>query len=277
MEDYNSFSYRASRSLTLAYSTSFGMSSRLFAPELRRHIYAIYGMVRVADEIVDTYEGSDKLALLSEFELATYAAMKRGYSTNPILHAFAKTSKKYGITKTIVTPFFKSMKLDLKPQHYDQQLYKTYIYGSAEVIGLMCLRVFCDNDSRAYASLEAGARALGAAYQKINFLRDFASDYQKLGRTYFPKTSFDTFTDSHKNAITKDIRRDINNATTSLVRLPKSSRVAVLTSLSYYSKLLERLEQTPASSIKRKRIRINNIHKSLLFATTALGQVGKRA
>jgi phytoene/squalene synthetase len=270
MDIYSRFSYDASRKLTKAYSTSFGLSSLLFSKSIRRHIYAIYGLVRLADEIVDTYRGADQATLLDEFEAQTYIAMSASYSTNPIIHSFVLTAKQFAIPKKLLTAFFKSMRMDLDRRTYNESLYKTYIYGSAEVIGLMCLHVFCNGDMSTYAHLEKGASALGAAYQKINFLRDFASDYHDLGRIYFPKVTFESFNEGIKKRILKDIHADIRHAMKSLNLLPRSSRVAVSTSLAYYSKLLYKLEKTPADVIKRKRTRINNIQKFFLLGGTAL-------
>ena len=265
MDTYTKFCYAASRDLTLTYSTSFGISSQLFSKSIRRHIYAIYGLVRIADEIVDTYPGADRREQLDSFEAETYIAMHSGYSTNPIIHAFSLTAREYAIEKKLITAFFKSMRMDLEPKVYTQTLYETYIYGSAEVIGLMCLRIFCNQDQILYGSLESGAKALGAAYQKINFLRDLGADYKELGRLYFPGLTFDSFNDKTKQTIIKDIRKDIASASDSLIRLPKSSRIAVNTSLTYYLKLLNKIERLPASEIKRKRVRINNAQKVLLL------------
>ncbi len=268
MDLYTRVAYQTSRHLTLAYSTSFGISSKLFSASIRPHIYAVYGLVRVADEIVDTYTGTDQRELLDALELETYTAIKTGYSTNLIVHAFALTARQYGITKTIIAPFFTSMRMDLSPQTYTEKLYKTYIYGSAEVIGLMCLRVFCSGNDTQYESLREGAQALGAAYQKVNFLRDLASDSQSLNRMYFPGTTFASFDEAAKKAIIDDIEKDIRLAKESLARLPKSSRVAVSTSLSYYSTLLEKLRHTSAERIKQKRVRVNNAHKLALLVKT---------
>jgi phytoene synthase len=276
MDTYTTFAYAASRNLTLTYSTSFGISSRLFSKSIRRHIYAIYGLVRIADEIVDTYPGTDRRQQLDSFEAETYIAIRSGYSTNPIIHAFSLTVREYGIKKKLITAFFKSMRMDLDPKVYTETLYKTYIYGSAEVIGLMCLRIFCDKDETLYSSLESGAKALGAAYQKINFLRDLAADYKQLGRLYFPGLTFDSFNDKTKQTIIKDIRKDIALASDSLMRLPKSSRIAVSTSLAYYLKLLDKLAQLPANEIKKKRVRINNTHKLLLLGSALLHERGTK-
>lgn len=276
MDTYTTFSYKTSRDLTLTYSTSFGISSRLFSVEIRQHIYAIYGLVRIADEIVDSYTGPDQLSLLDSFEAETYIAMSAGYSTNPIIHAFALTARRYHIPKKYIVAFFKSMRLDLIPRIYDKKLYETYIYGSAEVIGLMCLRVFCDNNEVLFEKLASGAQALGAAYQKVNFLRDFAHDHKTLGRIYFPGVTFETFDDAVKESIIADIRRDIEQARESLRLLAQSSRIAVSTSLAYYSELLEKLARTSAATIKTKRIRINNAHKLVLLTVNAVQQKVKQ-
>ncbi len=276
MDTYTKFSYQTSKSLTQMYSTSFGLSTMLFSKAIRRHVYAVYGLVRVADEIVDTYNGPDQLALLDDFETQTYIAMTSSYSTNPIIHSFALTAKQFGIPKKLLSAFFKSMRMDLDTRTYNETSYKTYIYGSAEVVGLMCLYIFCDGDTSTYLKLEKGASALGAAYQKINFLRDFTSDYHTLGRIYFPGVTFELFNDTVKKRIIKDIAADISTATKSLQQLPRSSRVAVSTSLAYYSKLLDKLKKTPASTIKHKRIRINNLQKFFLLGTTMIRESIKK-
>lgn len=276
MELYDRVAYDASRRLTLAYSTSFGKSSKLFSASIRPHIYAIYGLVRIADEIVDTYTGDNRQDLLDNLEAETYIAITEGYSTNLIIHAFARTAIRFGIKKMYIQAFFKSMRLDLEEHLYTEQLYATYIYGSAEVIGLMCLEVFCDKDQKLFNILEKGARALGSAYQKVNFLRDFADDYNSLNRIYFPHVTYETFDERMKSKIIKDIRVDITAAKDSLNLLPLSSRIAVSTSLAYYTALLERLAKTPAAIIKKKRIRINNLHKSYLLASSVLRKTTKK-
>lgn len=272
MDLYTALAYKTSRDLTLAYSTSFGISSRLFSRTIRSHIYAIYGLVRIADEIVDTYTGENKEELLNELEKETYAAISRGYSTNLIVHAFVLTARQFSISKDLLKPFFASMLLDVEPHVYDKKLYESYIYGSAEVIGLMCLRVFSGGDDTIYAQLSGGAKALGAAYQKVNFLRDFASDYHSLNRIYFPGVTYTSFNEKAKSIIIKDIQNDIKVAQEALSALPKSSRVAVATSLSYYNELLRLLEETPATIIKKQRIRVPNSRKMTLLIKTALAE-----
>lgn len=261
MEPYNDVSYQLSRTLTLRYSSSFGMSSKLFAARIQPHIYAIYGLVRVADEIVDTYTGTDKALLLTALEEETYAAIARGYSTNPIVQAFILTAAKYAISASLIAPFFESMRMDLVPVDYTQESYETYIYGSAEVIGLMCLLVFCEGNTEHYQQLAPGARALGAAYQKVNFLRDIASDYHERERIYFPGMRYESFDETAKQEIIASIQTDFNTAEASLKELPKNSRAAVLLSATYYKQLLKKLDKTSVEQIKSGRIRVSTSQK----------------
>lgn len=270
MDIYTATAYKQSELLTLRYSTSFGMSSRLFSKDIRHHIYALYGLVRIADEIVDTYKGADAATLLDELEAETYAAIKRGYSTNPIVHSFALTAARFSINHTLLAPFFESMRLDLSPQTYTPKLYTTYIHGSAEVIGLLCLKIFCGEDEARYKKLKNGAASLGAAYQKINFLRDIAADYKDLGRIYFPNTTFDSFDEAAKAAIIADIHNDLAAARPALSHLPGSSKKAATLSYRYYSELLARLEATPAETLKTTRIRLPSRRKYALLASTLL-------
>ncbi len=265
MELYNDVSFDVSKSVTEKYSTSFGSSTKLFPNNMRPYIYAIYGLVRIADEVVDTYRGKDVEIIIETLEKDVYEAIKRGYSTNPVIQSFVITARGYGIDKKLIKPFFKSMKMDLSPTLYTPSLYDEYIYGSAEVVGLMCLKVFCDNDAALYARLEKGASALGAAYQKVNFLRDIAADYNELGRLYFPGTTFETFNEKAKEKIVKDIEKDFALAHKAIPKLPESSQKAVALSYAYYSELLKKIKKTPAETLKKKRIRINNVRKALLM------------
>lgn len=268
MELYNEVAYANAKQLTLRYSTSFGISSRFFSKQIQPHIYAVYGLVRIADEIVDTYKGKNALQLLDNLEQTTYDAIKSSYSTNPIVHAFALTARIFGIDRTLIAPFFYSMRMDLKPQNYSPENYKKYIHGSAEVVGLMCLRVFCNGNSTKYNQLAPGAAALGSAYQKVNFLRDLAADYKVLGRLYFPGLTLDTFDDAAKMQIIEDIKNDFTLALPSLRRLPASCRKATLISYVYYNDLLQKLEQTPAATIKTTRIRVPSRRKIGLMIRT---------
>lgn len=271
MDLYERASYEVSKLVTERYSTSFTMSSRLFASTIRRDIYAIYGLVRIADEIVDTYRGDDALDLLKRLEADTYAAIERSYDTNPVVHAFALTAHRYGIDESLIGPFFDSMAMDLSPVEYTPELYKTYIYGSAEVIGLMCLKVFCVDDNEMYERLAPGARALGSAYQKVNFLRDVAADYDELGRLYFPGVAYESFDDTQKQAIVDDIERDFVTARSYVEKLPVNSQKAVLLSTLYYGELLEKIKATPAKVLKKERVRIDGRRKLWLLASVTAG------
>jgi len=273
MDLYSQVSMQLSKQLTRSYSSSFSASSLLFSREIRREIYAIYGLVRIADEIVDTYRGKDQRKLLDNLEKETYDAIKRQYSVNPIVHAFALSASKFNIDKQLIEPFFASMRSDIDPAtSFTQKAYDEYIYGSAEVIGLMCLRVFVDGDNESYERLKQGAQKLGAAYQKTNFLRDFASDYSELGRIYFPGVAFDTFTDEQKNVIVKDIQADFAEAKIALTKLPDSSRRAVKASYNVYKELLDELALASADTIKASRIRLSNWRKSQLILTSLANQ-----
>lgn len=265
MDLYTKTSYVVSRTLTLRYSTSFGQSSKLFNKSIQNDIFAIYGLVRVADEIVDTYKGADSKALLITLEKETYAALKSGFSPNPIVHAFAITAQNYEISKDLIHPFFTSMTMDLTTEPFTQDRYETYIYGSAEVIGLMCLKVFCQNDIERYDTLTPGAKALGAAYQKVNFLRDIASDYHERGRTYFPNIDFKTFNETQKQLIIEDIKKDFKDAQSAIRKLPSNAKRAVSLSFAYYSELLTTLEATSVQAIKANRIRVRNTKKVALY------------
>jgi len=271
MELYTRTSYDAARLVTQQYSTSFSASCSLFAPSIRQHIYAIYGMVRIADEIVDTYISSSKeqVGLLDDFEREVHAAIDRQYSTNLIIHAFALTARRYGIDKKLIAPFMESMRIDGR-RSYTPDMYEKYIYGSAEAVGLMCLRVFVDGDEVTYQELADGARALGAAYQKVNFLRDIKQDYEQLGRVYFPGMNYKSFSDADKKAIEKTIATDFARARIYIERLPKNSRCAVRLSYDYYQKLLGRIHMMSAADVKSRRVRVNNFVKLTIYMRARL-------
>lgn len=277
MDLYTKTSYELSKKLTLNYSTSFSQSSKLFSKEIQNHIFAIYGMVRIADEVVDTYSGANKANTLTQLEKEVYSALQNSYSTNPIVHAFAITAQEYGIDDTLIKPFFESMRMDLRPITYTKPQYEKYIYGSAEVIGLMCLKVFCHGDKALYKRLATEAQALGSAYQKVNFLRDFASDYKDNGRVYFPGVQFDTFNEATKNEIIADIKKDFKKAQSALAKLPDSAWKAVRLSYVYYTELLKKLEATPADSIKTSRVRVSDLAKASLLVRTSIGAQRKGA
>lgn len=276
MELYTDVSYGISKLITKGYSTSFGNATTLFPLTIRKHIYAIYGLVRIADEVVDTYRGKDVDKVLLDLETEVYTAMRRGYSTNPVIQSFVLTAKIYGIDRSLIHPFFVSMAMDLHAVVYTQSVYEKYIYGSAEVVGLMCLKVFCEGDEKLYGKLEKGAKALGAAYQKVNFLRDLAADYNDLGRVYFPNVTFDSFDDHTKDKIIRNIEKDFIVAERSIHLLPENSNNAVFMSFVYYQALLAKLRKTSAATIKQKRIRINDAAKTVLFTKVAIARRLKR-
>lgn len=270
MELYTRTSYEIASHLTRRYSTSFSLSSRLFAGSIRPHIYAIYGLVRIADEIVDSYRGHDAAHYLDMLEAETYQAIRVQYSPNPIVHAFASTARYCAITDELIAPFFASMRMDVAPQVYTAAEYQKYIYGSAEVVGLMCLRVSVP-DTVQSAALSEGARALGAAYQKINFLRDIANDYQELGRSYFPSVTSAHLTHTQKDQIITDIMGDFSRAADSINALPWSSRRAVRASQYYYGALLGKLARASPDQLLQSRIRVSPIEKLALLLRAAVG------
>lgn len=267
MEQYNRVASQTAKLVTNSYSSSFGLATRLLPLAIRGDIYNIYGLVRLADEIVDTYKGKDARQQLDALEQEVYTALASHYSTNLIVHAFQLTACKYGIGKELIAPFFYSMRLDTAPQEYTRKLYERYIDGSAEVVGLMCLKVFVHSPAE-YNHLEPGARALGAAFQKVNFLRDFAADKNELQRSYFPGVSYESFDEDAKQIITDDIEQDFKTARLAISQLPDSARPAVGAAYSYYLRLLLKLKVTPASEIKKKRVRINNAVKVALLGKT---------
>lgn len=268
MELYTSTSYKLAEELTKAYSTSFSMSSRLFDAPTSKHIYAIYGLVRVADEIVDTYMGDSTLAMLDQLEAHVLEQLqsKVPFSTNPIVHAFVTTAQRFDIDTNLIQPFFQSMRTDITKSTFSQTEYSEYIYGSAEVIGLMCLRVFTGGNNNTYKSLEFGAKALGSAYQKVNFLRDIKADFDDRGRVYFPTITYESFNDTQKRSIETDIACDFENARKALDQLPANARRAVKTSFEYYWQLFQILKKASAEELKAKRLRVPTALKLALYA-----------
>ena len=255
-----------SRRISLNYSTSFSLGIKLLAKEYRWAVFATYGFVRLADEIVDTFHGFDKAKLLAEFKEQTYRAIREGISTNPVLQSFQLAANQFGISDDLIEPFFNSMEEDLETNAHSQKSYNEYIYGSAEVVGLMCLKIFCNGNNEQYQSLVPSARSLGAAFQKVNFLRDIKSDLEERGRFYFPNVNFDQFTDEDKMSIIQDVKTDFDHAFSGIKRLPIGCRLGVYTAYIYYLKLLEKIERTTASDIMESRIRIPNSQKMVLLA-----------
>jgi 15-cis-phytoene synthase len=271
MELYFETVYKISRIITRTFSSSFSLASGLLEREKRSAIYSIYGFVRLADEIVDTFHDFDKKYLLEKFEIDYYDTVKQGISLNPVLHAFHLTVKKYNIPDQYVKSFLKSMKSDLdKIQYTTKSEITEYIYGSADVIGLMCLKVFCNGDDRLFNELKIPSMKLGSAFQKINFLRDLKNDIEKLDRSYFPQMNKDKFDDQQKQAIIEDIEYDFSMALDGIKKLPGRSKLAVLTAYYYYSSLLRKIKHTAASRILHNRIRITYAGKIWLLVKAML-------
>lgn len=268
---YHSISDATNKLITKSYSTSFSRSIIFLEPEIRRNIYNVYGFVRLADEIVDTFHDFDKTKLLDEFTNEYKTSLKRGISLNPIIQAFCETQKKYNIPQHLVDAFLKSMYMDLGDMtSLNQEEYETYIYGSAEVVGLMCLNIFLDGNQKKFKELEPSAKHLGAALQKVNFLRDISADYHQLNRTYFPNVDFNNFTKSDKISIEDDIENDFKEALKGIKKLPLTSRFAVYLAYRYYRSLNKKIRSTNESVIFKKRIRVNNLEKFLLFSKIAI-------
>lgn len=267
---FHSTSQQCSKITTETYSTSFSSAIKLLHKDLRTPIYNIYGFVRFADEIVDTFHAYDKQQLLDEFKTDTYNAIERGISLNPVLHSFQITVNEYNIDKELIAAFFKSMECDLSKAQYDAQGYAAYIYGSAEVVGLMCLYVFCEGDKNLYNRLKPSAQALGAAFQKVNFLRDVKADYQELNRTYFPELDFRNFTSAMKKQIEKEIAEDFAFAYEGILQLPVKARFGVYVAYKYYLSLFKKIQKTQASKIMEQRIRIPNYSKAFILAKAGI-------
>ncbi len=246
------------------------MGIRVFDRRFRPPIYAIYGFVRFADEIVDTFHHTDKAQLLNRFREDTYQAIEEGISLNPVLHAFQETVHEYQIERELIDAFLDSMEMDLHFHTYEDKLYKKYIYGSAEVVGLMCLRVFCEGDDAQYQRLKEPARALGSAFQKINFLRDMASDFDDRGRVYFPGVDFTNFTNDDKQQIEADIKKDFDHGLEGIMQLPKGVRFGVYLAYVYYTNLFKKIKSAPATRVKQERIRVPDGKKVALLFSSAV-------
>ncbi|TNE56950.1 MAG: phytoene/squalene synthase family protein [Bacteroidetes bacterium] len=267
---FHSTCTECSRLITRRYSTSFSLGIRLFHRRFRPPIYAIYGFVRFADEIVDTFHQYPKKELLDRFREDTDRAIREGISLNPVLHAFQQVVRQYGIERELIDAFLNSMAMDLDRNNYNASAYDTYIYGSAEVVGLMCLRVFCEGDEARYQALKAPARRLGAAFQKINFLRDIKSDHDDRGRVYFPGVDFRYFDDAAKREIEADIQADFSAALEGIRRLPDGTRLGVYLAYKYYTQLFAKIKGAPAKRIAEERFRVSDKHKVYLLFSSAL-------
>lgn len=262
---YSDTCFECSKLITERYSTSFSLGIKAFDKKYRDPIYAIYGFVRYADEIVDTFHNHDKGQLFNSFKEDTYKAISQGISLNPVLHSFQKTINKFNIPIHLIESFLKSMEMDLDKNKYEESSYLEYIYGSAEVIGLMCLMVFCDGDEVKYNELKPSAQQLGSAFQKINFLRDIKSDYQERGRVYFPNIEFNEFCESQKKLIEDDIQKDFDAGYEGIKRLPEGARLGVYIAYRYYLDLFRKIKKVPATEVASKRIRVANSRKAVLF------------
>ena len=268
MELYDQTTFECSKLITQRYSTSFTLGIKTLDKKFHYPIYSIYGFVRYADEIVDTFHDFDKKGLLERFKADTYEAIERGLSLNPVLHSFQAVVNEYHIDHELIDSFLYSMELDLTENSYNTDGYEEYIYGSAEVVGLMCLRVFCEGDKAQYDSLKEPARKLGSAFQKVNFIRDIKSDYEDRGRVYFPGIDFNDFTKSAKEQIEADIQKDFDEALDGIMRLPSGAKMGVYLAYKYYLKLFRKIRNCPASRIKEERIRIPDLRKMGILLST---------
>ncbi len=258
---FDTVSIKTSRLTTHQYSTSFSIGIRCLENEMRDPIYSIYGFVRFADEIVDSFHDYNKSELLERFQYDTYQAIAERISLNPILNSFQHTVNKYNIEKALIDQFLRSMQMDLNNKVYDEKKFDEYILGSAEVVGLMCLRVFCKCDDALYQKLKPYAMKLGSAFQKINFLRDLNEDYVGMGRSYFPNVDLSEFNERCKKEIETDIKKDFDEAYEGIKQLPRSSRLGVYVAYLYYLALFKKIKSTPSEHVLKSRIRIRNRHK----------------
>ncbi|AYN04982.1 MULTISPECIES: phytoene/squalene synthase family protein [unclassified Flavobacterium] len=263
---FDNVSFKCSKLVTQSYSTSFSLAVYMLAPSIRDAIYSIYGFVRFADEIVDSFHGFDKKFLIDDFEKEYYKAIATDISLNPILNSFQQTVKKYNITDDLIQSFLKSMRQDLIKTDYNKEEIEDYIYGSADVVGLMCLKVFVSGSDSKYETLKMEAMRLGTAFQKVNFLRDLKDDNLILNRNYFPGIDLNSFDENSKNKIIEEIEEDFRIAYQGIVKLPVEAKFGVYTAYIYYKKLLKKLENTPYHEIGNERIRVSNYSKAGLLA-----------
>ncbi|MCW9065032.1 MAG: phytoene/squalene synthase family protein [Ignavibacteriaceae bacterium] len=266
MQLYSDTCFKISKRLTLSYSTSFGWGIKAFKPEYRDPIFAIYGYVRVADEIVDTFHDFDKKEILKKFEEDTWEAIENRISTNPVLQAFQETVNKYNIDLKLIKSFLTSMEMDLSNSSYERGVYDDYIYGSAEVVGLMCLKVFVNGSEEKYDELEHSARMLGAAFQKVNFLRDIKSDIIERGRIYLPGVKEPTYINNqNKKELEKEIDKEFHTAFLGIIKLPVGVKLGVYSAYLYYLMLFKKIKRMDVDKLMSKRIRISNFYKLYLL------------
>lgn len=262
---FDTLSATCSRATTRLYSTSFSLGIYFLKKELRHPIYAIYGFVRLADEIVDSFHDYPKSELLTEFKEDCFRAISRGISVNPVLNSFQQVVNQYGIEHQLINQFLKSMEMDLADQEYTEEKYEEYILGSAQVVGLMCLHVFTNGDPVDFERLKIPAMKLGSAFQKVNFLRDVNADYLELNRTYFPEVNLSSFSELDKKGIEQDISQDFNEALDGIRSLPRSCRKGVYLAYVYYRQLFRKIMNVPAERVLSERIRVSNGHKFWLM------------
>ena len=265
-ELFDDYCFDASKHVTKRYSTSFYAGVKMLDKAIRADIHNIYGFVRFADEIVDTFHDFDKEDLLERFKSDTFKSIEEGISLNPILHSFQHTVNKYKIDHQLIHQFLHSMEMDLNPVEYDQEKYEEYILGSAEVVGLMCLKVFVYGDEERYQELKPYAMKLGSAFQKVNFLRDLNADLNELGRIYFPGVDTGNLSLEDKLLIENEIQKEFDEALIGIKMLPKSSRFGVYVSYKYYRKLLRKIKRKTAQDLMERRIRVPDNEKLMVFA-----------
>ena len=269
-ELFDNLSATCSRETTRLYSTSFSLGIFFFKKQLRPPIHAIYGFVRLADEIVDSFHAYPKSVMLAEFREETFKAIERGISINPVINSFQQVVNKFGIEHQLITQFLDSMKMDLGEQSYDAEKYEEYIMGSAQVVGLMCLHVFTNGNKEEFKRLRTPAMKLGSAFQKVNFLRDVNADYQELNRTYFPDVNLESFSNENKRAIEEDILKELDEALEGIRQLPRSCRKGVYLAYVYYKQLFKKIAKVPAEKVMSERIRVSNGHKFYLMFDSLL-------
>ncbi|MGZ5243704.1 MAG: phytoene/squalene synthase family protein [Bacteroidia bacterium] len=265
MQLYSKTAFACSEIITRSYSTSFALAIKTLDKRFRAPICGIYGFVRFADEIVDTFHDHDKKSLLENYKKETYRAIYEGISLNPVLHAFQEVVNTYEISLDHVEQFLRSMEMDLETSTHAQQSFEEYIYGSAEVVGLMCLQVFCEGDKQKYESLKPFACKLGSAFQKVNFLRDVQSDFEERGRVYFPGVEWKSFNNLSKEQIENGIQQDFNEAYKGILMLPEGARLGVYLAYKYYLSLFSKIKKVPAAQIMQSRIRVSNQKKIALL------------
>ncbi len=263
-------SIKTSKLVTKSYSTSFSLGIKFLNERFQKPIYAIYGFVRLGDEIVDSFHSYDKKKLMETFKKEVYASIEAGISLNPILNSFQHVYSKYNIDKELVDLFIQSMEMDLQKKDYNQLEYQKYILGSAKVVGLMCLKIFCEGDSKLYENLKFNAMSLGSAFQKINFLRDLKADFEGMGRTYFPGVDLTNFNARAKKQVEEDIEKDFKDGLEGIKNLPHGSRLGVYMAYIYFFSLYKKIKRTSPIVILKKRIRISNFSKYILFINSYL-------